>query len=324
LKIASQHFEKLVFDTLNYSNKYVNVSQNTKSGKRQIDILALKQDGLLDMFEIKSFRSKIRLGLVEQVYGKWLDISKGTESFAPHIVSSTSYTKLAIQRAEELKITLWNTDDLRKLLDDDAKWKEIHNEYVNEIIKFTTDSTQGKPINEKSKEVIFIENIKDIDPGKTTWSTYQQTIYDILEHLFCPPLDSPLYELADKDKRNRRDIIFENTGEHFFWKHIKEEYRGLYIVIDAKNYTNKLTKRPIIDIAHYLKPYGCGMFGIIVTRKGLGPAGQHARKEQWIGNRKMILVLSDSEILEMLRLKLDGEKPEEVLRRKISNFRMNL
>ncbi len=49
--------------------------------------------------------------------------------------------------------------------------------------------------------------------GRDSWSKYQSLIADILEFLLCPPLEAPRIELADSDKRNRRDIIFENSSK---------------------------------------------------------------------------------------------------------------
>jgi hypothetical protein len=104
--------------------------------------------------------------------------------------------------------------------------------------------------------------------------------------------------------------------------------RGAYgadqVVVDAKNYSAFLKKRPVLDLSHYLKPYGCGMFGISCSRKGAGPSAWHAIREHWIGGRKMILPVSDSQLIEMVRLKGSGTPPEEVLRRQIANFRKGL
>lgn len=102
------------------------------------------------------------------------------------------------------------------------------------------------------------------------------------------------------------------------------KHEGHYIVIDAKNYIDTLSKRPILDVSHYLKPYGCGMFAIIVSRKGNGEAADHAAKEQWIGSKKLIISLSDEDLENMLHWKLTGAPVEEALKNKISEFRMSL
>jgi hypothetical protein len=105
---------------------------------------------------------------------------------------------------------------------------------------------------------------------------------------------------------------------------VRDIYQGHYIVVDAKNYFDPLSKRPVLDISHYLKPYGCGMFSIIVSRRGYGNAGKHAAKEQWIGNKKMIVSLSDEDLLKMLDHKRENALPEDIIKKYISSFRVSL
>jgi hypothetical protein len=170
----------------------------------------------------------------------------------------------------------------------------------------------------------LIESLHSISPGRDDWLRFQQLSSQILEYLFCPPLEAPRYELSDADSRNRRDMILENSSFDGFWSEIRNIYGAHYIVADAKNYGSPLKKRPVLDLAHYLKPYGCGLFGILLSRRGAGLPAQHALREQWIGGHKMMIVLSDSEIEEMIRIKSGGGKPEEIIRKLIADFRMSL
>jgi hypothetical protein len=119
-------------------------------------------------------------------------------------------------------------------------------------------------------------------------------------------------------------MICENSTMTGFWTLIRTTYAAQYIVIDAKNYSEPIEKQPVLDIAHYLKAHGCGLFGILVTRKGASEAAEHAIREQWISARKMIVVLADTDVEEMLRIKTSGGKPEEIIRKKIADFRMSL
>jgi len=97
-----------------------------------------------------------------------------------------------------------------------------------------------------------------------------------------------------------------------------------YIVIDAKNYGRRIEKRAVIEIAHYLKLFGCGLFGIIVSRYGPARSGDYAAREQWIASQKMIIILSDDDVIKMLQMKAIGNRPEELLRSKIADFRVSL
>jgi hypothetical protein len=83
-------------------------------------------------------------------------------------------------------------------------------------------------------------------------------------------------------------------------------------------------KRPVVDLAHYLKPYGCGMFSILCCRKGASGGAAHAIREQWIGGEKLIVVLSDETLLDMIQRKSSGRMPEELLRHQIARFRKSL
>jgi hypothetical protein len=174
------------------------------------------------------------------------------------------------------------------------------------------------------KSASLRQSFSAITPGNSMWPEYQRLISDTMQFLFCPPLEAPNDELSDADGRNRRDLIMENGAPDGFWSRLRTIYDAHYVVVDAKNYKAPLKKEPVLAVAHYLKPHGCGMFGIIFSRAGASAAAEHAIREQWIAGRKMIVVLSDNDAQEMLRLKAEAGDPEELLRRKIATFRMSL
>ena len=119
-------------------------------------------------------------------------------------------------------------------------------------------------------------------------------------------------------------MIFENSTDHPYWKMLRDLYKADYIAVDAKNYSDTIKTQPVLDIAHYLKSYGCGLFGVILTLKGEDQSTSHAIIKKWISASKLILLLNDNDLLEMLEMKSLGKKSEELIRVKIANFRMSL
>jgi Restriction endonuclease len=311
--------EKFVFDIFSASVKFSDVTLNSVVNDRQIDItLTEKSDALIGhesfwFVEIKSYRNLIPVNVIDTFIGKIFDIRQVESNSKFLIISTSGYTKSAIVRAKNLGVFLWGPNELYDL-------------YRNKSIKLATSESPRSSENSEvvSKIDAFKNTLNSIKPGKENWSKYQSLIVDILEFLLCPPLEAPQVELADSDKRNRRDIIFENSSGDGFWRVVRDIYQGHYIVVDAKNYIDPLSKRPVLDISHYLKPYGCGMFSIIVSRKGYGNAGKHAAKEQWIGNGKMIVALSDEDLVKMLDLKRENALPEDIIKKYISSFRISL
>ncbi|WP_407557054.1 restriction endonuclease [Winogradskyella sp. 4-2091] len=318
-KLSPYDFEKLVTDIFESLDSIESVIGESKIKDRQVDLIATEKGKNIAnkpvkwIIEIKKYKSLINIGVIDQFYSKATYLNIPNSKLL--LITSSSLTKSAKVFAENREIEVWGLKELAEKIT-----QEIAIRYFTQIV--------ARQLREKTKletkEDNLISSLGNIKPGKTDWSLYQQTVFDILEYLFCPPLEIPHYELADLDSRNRRDIIFGNDSEDTFWKSIREIYQGHYIVVDAKNYSKKLAKRPIVDITHYLKPYGCGMFGIIDCRMGSGGASDHAIKEQWIGNKKMIVVLSDEDLVEMLQLKKNGNNPVEIIKRKIAIFRMTL
>ena len=172
----------------------------------------------------------------------------------------------------------------------------------------------------RSKAHALREALDAIPPGKVEAIDFQKLWLDAAEFLFSPPLAVPQYEVPDEAKRNRRDIIIENFAESGFWAVARSEYVARYVVIDAKNYSEPIEKRSVLDIAHYLKGHGCGLFALLATRVGAAASAKHAMRENWIAERKMILVLDDSDLKRMLVLREDGADPSLVIRERLRTF----
>jgi len=98
-----------------------------------------------------------------------------------------------------------------------------------------------------------------------------------------------------------------------------------YLIVDAKNYSRKIGKTEVLQVANYLKPQGAGLVGLIFSRNGGDAAGcAHTLREQWLIHQKMILVFNDEDVESMLSAKEDGRGPEEVVGKKIEQFRLSM
>lgn len=176
----------------------------------------------------------------------------------------------------------------------------------------------------KSQSTLFIEELESVKPGKNDWSRYQKLIANSMEYLFAPPLGKPLYELSDTAKANRRDIILPNYAENGFWQFLRDNYFAHYIVIDAKNLTKSVEKKDVLQVSNYLKKFGTGLFGMVISRNKPHSNAILTQREHWIADNKVILFLQDEDIVQMLTMKDSSGNPEDVIRQKIEDFRLSL
>jgi hypothetical protein len=316
-------FEDFVLDIIRAARKFTSIARNATVGgdggrRREIDISALDDTSEAGTprrtyIEVKK-RDVLTIDVVDAIVGKYHDLRVLAGPAHMIVVASGSVSNSARRRADVEGIELWDAVTLAKLAP-----PELLAKYMGsgaEPVKVSRKAT--------SKHLAFLKSLHSMAPGNEEWSPFQRLTTEIFEYLFCPPLRPPIANLPDADSRNIRDMIVENSVPDGFWWMIRSAYTADYIVVDAKNYGDPIGKRPVLDIAHYLKSYGCGLFGILITRNGAGDAGLSAIREQWINARKMIVVLADADIEEMLTIKASGGKPEEIIRRRIADFRMSL
>jgi len=214
------------------------------------------------------------------------------------------------------KIEIWDIDYLMSAFRKDTF---VKNNFNYNFIHF-----YDKHYYEESFKSELIKKLDVCQPGKDSWSEYQRLVGLIVEELFCPPLSKPLPEYSDVTNTNRKDYVLPNYCNEGFWKFLREKYNAEYIVVEAKNYKNRVGKNQILQVANYLKPYGTGMFAFIFSRYGVDDkGGKQTIKEQWIMENKMIIVFEDSDVKNML-LADTIEGVEQIISDKIQEFRLSL
>ncbi|MEV0459644.1 hypothetical protein [Catellatospora methionotrophica] len=168
------------------------------------------------------------------------------------------------------------------------------------------------------------KRLTSVPCGRAHWSTYQKLCGEIFDYLFSPPLEAPILESSNSSRVNRRDIILPNYAGDGFWQFMRSHYRADYIVIDAKNHCGLANKSHVLQMANYLSLHGTGLFGMIVSRNGMDNGGNQTRREQWILYNKLVLVLTDEDLTQMLETKKADDSPESLIRQKIEDFRLGV
>lgn len=318
---SAYEFEKYIYEIISNNRDFRNINLEFVIGKDKryiADIVAERKNGdkwehlIIEIKYISSFT----MDRVKVVIGKFKEIDQIISDKKFVLLFPGKLTEEASSLLKQNNIEVWDIEYLS------SKFK-------NEIIHtkhpiFRSLLTQKiHPLNQ-SPEQILIDKLRACKPGKDDWSKYQKLIGEILSLLFCPPLLQPLPERSDAFKVNRRDFILPNYCDTGFWAFLRSRYSADYVVVDAKNYSQKVTKKEVLQIANYLKFHGTGLFGMIISRNGNGESAQYTLREVWAIEKKLIIVLQDNDIEQMLLEKSSGREPENVIRQKIEDFRLLL
>ena len=321
-RIKGYQFEFYIKELIENHPMYRNVRTNVplKWAKAYIDLICEKKTNKgyeTYIIEIKSFSSFTRDRILDVI--NHLTKCKEENVEAKAVLAfpgemSEQYHKLL----SEHDIIIWDKNYLyQEFL---SQIEDTESSHISGIIKYLAPVS-----NKKDKHEALIEKIKNCSMGKANWGEYQTLVGEILEFLFCPPLSLPLSQKSDFTKNNRRDFILPNYSlDNSIWKFFRDTYKADFVVVDAKNSSKPITKQDVLQMGNYLKPDGAGTFGIIISRKGIGPSSAISVREMWLYNHKMIVVLDDSDVEQMLLDRKNGSDPAELIRKKIEDFRLSI
>jgi len=211
------------------------------------------------------------------------------------------------------KIEVWDLDTIARI---------FRAQLGNESGRLAQALKASLPSRETPEEAL-IRELHECTSGRAQWSVYQKLIGRVLEHCFCPPLNTPLSESPDESGVNRRDFVLANFSDSGFWQTIRDRYSADYIVVDAKNYSGKVKKRDVLQIANYLKHYGAGLFGIIFSRNGGDNSALVTAREQWAHYQKLVIILNDEAAIAVINGVPSGESTQ-VLAKEIQDFRLRM
>jgi hypothetical protein len=185
------------------------------------------------------------------------------------------------------------------------------------------------------------ERITACPPGEI--AAFQVVVEDVLTYLFCEnfpnglSLRKPLAQAKTDMAYESRDLVFENRATSGFWSEARTEFGAAGVIADAKNYSNEIDGDVVRDFASkYLKDFGLGRLGLLVARKvppvarstvpfgARVPSAIEEQKEQWRTHHRMVILLDDTDLAEMLSMKRSGADPTELLRARIFTLKARI
>jgi hypothetical protein len=168
-----------------------------------------------------------------------------------------------------------------------------------------------------TKADVFAKELTSIVPGVGDSKRYERMMLRILTKLFSPPLTNPKAQVSSHDGREIVDLTYYNSANEGFWKDVKDLWRSQIVVFELKNIED-LGNEEFFQINARLDDVR-GEFGVLVSRKkdnlDLERAYRRLNKE-----RKVILTLSDADILAMLKAQDEGTDPTEIFRNMYRSF----
>ncbi len=155
-------------------------------------------------------------------------------------------------------------------------------------------------------------------------SEYEQLCMDVFIFLFDPTLLGFERQAKTTDGGNRYDFICRIAPGRPFWDTLRADFRTRALLFECKNYSQAITADQIYSTERYLFSGALRTVCFLLARKGGDEGCMRAAQGAMRESGKLILVLSNLDLIEMLELSDDHSGPEGVLDERIWRFIISL
>ena len=168
----------------------------------------------------------------------------------------------------------------------------------------------------------LIQALSVVPTGREYSSQYEGVCGRLLEFLFCPELGKPRSQVYTRSRSQRRDFIMKNGAQDGFWSGARRQYKADYLVVEVKNVKGAVSNSSVWQLAGYMKEKGVGFFGMLIARNGVSRGvANHAIIDQWVHSNKMIVPISNEDLITMVELRNNGGEPTDLIEELIDSIR---
>lgn len=282
--------------------------------------------------EVKIYRNKnVEYGNILRICQQLSIKDLDTQDSFILIVGNIVKKEIKQKCRDEYGIFIWDIANVLFLFDE---FPNIKNEFVallnytiNEIepeepvpnmIEGTHDETGGNNLYKR------LEHIK---PGVKEFQSYEKVCIEILKEVFGESLTLWAEQRKSNQGLYRFDLcckIKHGENQEFF-DTVKRYFNTKYIVFEFKNYAELITPKEIYSTEKYLYKTALRCVAIIIARKGASERALTAARGCLRENGKLILCLSDEDLIQMMDIKLkEQRKPAEYLSDMLDDMLINL
>jgi hypothetical protein len=180
------------------------------------------------------------------------------------------------------------------------------------------------PLPQDQRGTQLCRELKNIKRGKEAWMEYERTCANILKYLFPNDLHGWHTQKRTDDGLNRFDFVCRVRPSTEFWKFVIDHLDSRYVLFEFKNYSGKIKQGQILTTEKYLLERGLRRVAIIFTRAGAEPHAHSMTQGAMREHGKLMLIVNDEKVCEMLHMKERGEDPTDCLFELADDFLLSL
>lgn len=315
---------------------FQNIELEKRYGARAIDIIATKNKENY-AFEVKTYRTKyVSSSLIERsahiFSGSMQKVAK--INFKPIMITNC---RVDLTLKEEIlsktKIEIWDISNLIYLCDNSSDLIQKLSLYssfpildikAEKTLSYNDIQENVSKVKIESKYHKYEELFNQCKPGKEDEKKYEEICESAIKYLFKTEFFQISSQHSTNDNIFRMDMISSLKGTTEFWKFLMQFFNTKFVVFEFKNYSEEISQNLIFITEKYLYPAALRNVAFIISRYGLDKNANLIVDSKIKDEKKLIISLTDKDILIMIALKEEGKEPSDYLLEKVEKMLMSL
>jgi len=232
---------------------------------------------------------------------------------------------------DDVPIIILDGNDLLELSADNIDRREKLLQILPEGIEFErkekhsiqaqiqrANENRNKKTNEKLQHrgQDLIQRLKECPPGKGHFPEYEKTCTEAIKYMFDNDLIGWWTQQSSNDGLNRYDLLCRIRSKNEFWKMLLTDFNSRFILFEFKNYNKEITPHEIYTTERYLYQTANRNMAIVFSRKGPTENCYKASTGALREYGKLVIHISDDDLIEVLQRMDKGDDPNELLFKK--------
>lgn len=313
-------FEDLVadlFNELGYS-----LRREVRVDGVGIDIVAEKE-GVLTAIEVSLPRKSNAMQKLRAYVARLSTLEDGP--LRPLIVIGTDLTGTAKEwTVGQANVEIWDLTRLRERMND---FPSLLSRLDNLVYSVEEDKTAWTDDKSPFKQELdsFAQKLRNhIENNDLSPKQYELLCMDVCKFLFSPHLYEFKPQAKTSDGGNQFDFICRILPGNEFWDGVRYDFRTKAIIFECKNYDEKIGPDQIYSTERYLFAGALRTVCLLISRLGANKYAIRAAQGAMRESGKLIVLLSNSDLIEMLELRPQNGAVENFLDKRIWDFIVSL
>lgn len=266
-------------------------------------------------FELKSYNSDYALAAnIKHACETFCSVSEEDETLVL-VVANAVGQSIKEKIKDQYHVFVWDVQNLLWMFEE---YPDIKNEFIS-LLAYSVDEMEPiAPVpdlfdekNEESEENNRKNKLLRIEAGRGNFQKYEEICTEILKYVLGDYLSLWAAQEKSNDGLYRFDLCckIKNGVNQDFFNTIQNYFHTKYIVFEFKNYKEKISQKEIYTTEKYLYEKALRSVAIIVSRQGADANALSAARGCLRENGKLILCLSDHDLMELIDIKDKDEQP---------------